>query len=95
MRLQNKYDRIWEVHAVINMFNRRELILTHSMDRQAEVRAVLSANGIDYQVKTINRPNQRGHRGSLGIDSDYAYEYKIYAHQKDYEQAKHLIQTSK
>lgn len=84
-----------EVHVVVNLFNRRELILTQSMNRQAEVRAMLSANGIDYQMKTTNPPNQRGHRSSFAIHSNYSYEYKIYVHKKDYEKANYLIEHSK
>ena len=82
---------------MIYIFNRRELVLTLSMDRQAEIRAILSANGIDYQVKTTNLQNaplagsQRARRGSFGIQSEHSYEYKIYVHKKDYEKAKYLM----
>ncbi len=85
---------------MIHMFNRRELVLTLSMDRQAEIRTILSANGIDYQVKTTNLQNaplvgsQRGRRGSFGIQSQYSYEYKIYVHKKDYEAARQLVAKS-
>lgn len=84
---------------MVTIFNRRELILTLSMERQAEVRAILSTNGIDYQVKTTNLQNQqtldsrRAHAGSSGIFSDHSYEYKIYVHKRDYEKAKYLIGT--
>ena len=82
---------------MIHIFNRRELVLTLSMDRQAEIRAILSANGIDYQLKTTNLQNaplagsQRARRGSFGIQSEHSYEYKIYVHKKDYEKAKYLM----
>lgn len=82
---------------MIHIFNRRELVLTLSMDQQAEIRAILSANGIDYQVKTTNLQNaplagsQRARRGSFGIQSEHSYEYKIYVHKKDYEKAKYLM----
>ena len=84
---------------MVTIFNRRELSLTLSMERQAEVRAILSTNGIDYQVKTTNLQNQqtldsrRAHAGSSGIFSDHSYEYKIYVHKRDYEKAKYLIGT--
>lgn len=84
---------------MVTIFNRRELILTLSMERQAEVRAILSTNRIDYQVKTTNLKNQqtldsrRAHAGSSGIFSDHSYEYKIYVHKRDYEKAKYLIGT--
>ena len=82
---------------MIHIFNRRELVLTLSMDRQAEIRAILSANGIDYQVKTTNLQNaplagsQRARRGSFGIQSEHSYEYKIYVNKKEYEKAKYLM----
>ena len=84
---------------MVTIFNRRELSLTLSMERQAEVRAILSTNGIDYQVKTTNLQNQqtldsrRAHAGPSGIFSDHSYEYKIYVHKRDYEKAKYLIGT--
>ena len=84
---------------MVTIFNRRELILTLSMERQAEVRAILSTNGIDYQVKTTSLQNQqtldsrKAHAGSSGIFSDHSYEYKIYVHKRDYEKAKYLIGT--
>lgn len=81
---------------MVTILNRRELILTLSMQRQADIRAILSANGIDYKVKTTNlqSSSQRVSRGSLRMDSDHSYEYKIYVHKKDYEHAKHLIANS-
>lgn len=39
---------------MITIFNRKELIVTVEMNRQAEVRNILSQNGIDYTVKTTN-----------------------------------------
>ncbi len=81
---------------MVTILNRRELILTLSMERQAAIRAILSANDIDYKIKTTNLQNssQRTSRGSLRTDSDRSYEYKIYVHKKDYEYAKHLISKS-
>ena len=82
---------------MIHMFHRRELVLTLSMERQADIRAILSANGIDYQVKTTNLQNapmagsERARRGSFGIQSEHSYEYKIYVHKKDYDTAKQLL----
>ena len=85
--------------AILCVLQGKELILTLSMERQAEVCAILSTNGIDYQVKTTNLQNQqtldsrRAHAGSSGIFSDHSYEYKIYVHKRDYEKAKYLIGT--
>lgn len=82
---------------MITVFNRKELIITMEMNRQAEVRNILSKNGINYTVKTKNLQtapflgNTRGRTGSFGIKPDYSYEYKIYVHKKDFEKAISLI----
>ena len=82
---------------MITVFNRKELIITMEMNRQAEVRDILSQNGFDYTVKTTNLQTapilggRRGHTGNLGINPAHSYEYKIYVHKKDYEKAVSLI----
>lgn len=79
---------------MITVFNRKELIITMEMKRQAEVRDILSQNGIAYAVKTTNlhaAGNMRGRTGSFGINPDYSYEYKIYVHKNDFERAAYLI----
>lgn len=82
---------------MITVFNRKELIITMEMNRQAQVRDILYQNGIDYTVKTTNPEtapilgDRRGYTGSFGINPDYSYEYKIYVHKKDYEKAAALI----
>ena len=82
---------------MLTIFNRKELIVTMDIHRQAEIRDVLAQNGINYTVKTKNLQNsgvldsQRGHTGNMGIDRSYSYEYKIYVHKKDYEVARGLI----
>ena len=82
---------------MLTIFNRKELIVTMDSNRQAEIRKILSQNGIDYIIKTINLQNSgaldsaRGHMGNIGIDQSYSYEYKIYVHKTDYETALGLI----
>lgn len=82
---------------MITMFNRKELLITMSMEVQSKVREILSANGIDYFIKTKNLQaspwysNNRGHTGTAFINADYSYEYKIYIRKEDYEKAIHLI----
>ena len=86
---------------MITVFNRKELIVTMEMNRQAEVREevrdILSNNNIEYIIKTVNLQaapilgNRRAQTGSFGINPDYSYEYKIYVHKKDYEKAAQLI----
>ena len=82
---------------MITVFNRRELIVTMKMDRQAQVRDILSQNNIEYSIKTTNLQSapllgsRRGQVGSFGVNPEYSYEYKIYVNRKDYEKAAHLI----
>ncbi len=84
---------------MITVFNRRELTITMSMEVQSRVRDILSANGIDYIVRTKNlqaspaHGHSRGQFGTLGIDPDYSYEYKIYVHRNDYDRAQMLVQN--
>ena len=60
--------------------------------------SILSANGIAYTVRTENLQGSsafggrsRGRSGSFGIDPNYSYEYHIYVHKSDYENALRLI----
>ena len=82
---------------MITIFNRRELYVTFSMKRQAEVRDILSGHGIAYQVKTVNRNSPspiasgRSRVGTAFENPDRAYEYIIYVRRKDYKTAKNLI----
>lgn len=78
---------------MLTIFNRRELVVTQSMERQAEVRNILATNGIAYTVRTTNRQGgiQRANMWSAGFNQSFAWEYKIYVHKKDLEYALHLI----
>ena len=85
---------------MITIFNRKEVCITHDMNRQAEVRDILQGAGIDYHIKTINRKTQvaifsmagtRAYTGNLGGDQMMDYEYHIYVHKDDYEKALYLI----
>ncbi len=76
---------------MLTIFNRKELLITMDMEVQAEVRATLAQNGIEYMVKTKNMEGSRGRTGSFGINQAYVREYKIYVHKKDYDKACMLI----
>ena len=39
---------------MITVFNRKELLITFDMKRQADICEILSSKGIDYVVKTTN-----------------------------------------
>ena len=82
----------------MNILNRRELLTTFDLRAQDRVRDILRANGIKYDVKTVNRKSSspfsagsRGHTGTAFENMQYAYNYRIYVHKDDYENALHLI----
>ena len=83
---------------MITIFNRKELYLTYSINDQAIIRGILSQNNIEYYVKTVNRMSSsffasgnRGRRGSFGQNMDVNYQYIIYVHKKDYDNAMYII----
>ena len=82
---------------MITIFTRRELLVTFDMKRQGNVCDILSANSIKYIVRVINRQNaavlgsSRARTGSFGMNTNLFYEYKIYVHKKDYDNAMRLI----
>lgn len=82
---------------MITIFARRELLVTMDADRQTNVCQILASNGIKYSVKVTNfqSPNvvgsSRARTGCFGINQNYSYEYKIFVHKKDYDNALQLI----
>jgi len=82
---------------MITIFNRKELLITMDIVRQSDVRDILAANGIDYTVKVTNLQSApvigstRGRFGSFGTSQNHSYEYKIYVHRRDYDNALRLI----
>lgn len=82
---------------MLTFFNRRELLTTYSLERQAQVRDLLSANGIAYTTRTVNANSTsalgggRARTGTFGQNMQLAYQYLVYVHKNDYERARHLI----
>lgn len=82
---------------MITIFNRRELFVTLNMSQLNRVKDILSAHSIPFFTKTTNLQaapfigSSRARTGTLGINPDYSYEYRIYVHKLDYEKASHLI----
>lgn len=82
---------------MITIFNRKEVLSTFDMKLQADTRCVLAQNNIDYTVwarsphsASLGRTG-RAYVGTLGMDMNHYYEYKIYVHKKDYDRAIGLI----
>ena len=85
---------------MITPLNRKELVITFSLKKQAEIRAALSQNNIDYVIKTINRKSpspfsagMRARTGTFGEKSEMANEYIFYVKKEDFEEALHCIQV--
>ncbi len=82
---------------MITIFTRKELLVTLDTKRYGNVSDILSASGIDYTVKVTSRQtaavvgSSRARVGSFGMNQNFAYEYKIYVHKKDYDNALRLI----
>ena len=78
---------------MITIFNRKEVYHGFSMQECYKVRELLLSNHIKYQVKTVDSFRSSGRSASrgLGINMDYAYEYYIYVHKKDYDQAGYIL----
>ena len=74
---------------MVTVFNRKELILTYSMELQAMVRDILSKHDIDYSISTMGNL-WRTTRG-FGFNPVTQTEYKIYVRRKDYEKAVFLL----
>ena len=79
---------------MITWFNRRELVSTYDMKTQSRVRELLAAEGIDYQIRVVNRKSpsplgagSRARTGTLGEKPELAYEYTIYVKKTDYDRA--------
>ena len=75
---------------MIHLFNRKELLTTANMERQAQVRDTLAANGIDYRVR-VKSNLSRSRTVIPGMRMDMMYQYYIYVKRTDYEKAKYLI----
>ncbi len=83
---------------MITIFNRKKLITTYDTKEQARVRDILAANGIDYEVKVVNRMSPspmaagtRARTGTFGQSQENMNEYVIYVKKVDYEKANCML----
>ena len=83
---------------MITLFNRKNIYTGFDLAKYSAIRSTLTAGHIPYVVKVKNRMGQwsghgtlRGRTGSLGQSSNLTYEYEVFVHKKDCEQAMHLI----
>ena len=73
---------------MITVFNRKELILTMSLEQQSEIRYILEANKIDYKLIMSSPISYSG-------STRYICESYIYVNKKDYEKANDLLSSIK
>lgn len=78
---------------MITVFNRKELLVTYSMELQSKARNILNEWGIDYIVDTAGTAARNIGLGPIGVDRfgtnpSFSCQYKIYVNRKDYEKAR-------
>lgn len=88
-------DAIWagiliKVRGIITVFNRRELICTFDMAKQANIRKLLADHGINYRVRLAGISAGAG-QGGYDAARLRKPEYIICVHKKDFERAFYLI----
>ncbi|KXL52535.1 hypothetical protein CLNEO_19440 [Anaerotignum neopropionicum] len=78
---------------MITIFNRKELIITYSMEKQSKIRNLLAEHNIDYSISTLGNMMQShdSNFSSFGIRVNPPTEYRIYVKKQDYEKAVHLL----
>lgn len=63
-----------------------------SMKKFSETIDKLKANGIGYDTRLVNRnAMRRGEFGTFGENQDLAFEYYVYVHKGDYDNAYRII----
>lgn len=78
-------------------FHSERMLITMDILRYANVRCILSANGVVYSVKVTNRQisdiigNDRTRFGCFGVNQNSTYECKICVHKRDYGNVLRLI----
>ena len=80
---------------MITIFNRKEVKITRRMEECFEICNLLASNGIPTATRTNSMTNLGRSRGIPGIDTNYANEYRIYVHRKNYEEATNILMRFK
>lgn len=76
---------------MITIFNRREVGITRSLDEESRICNTLQDHNVKYIVRTNSSTNPGRYHGIIGINSNFAYEYRIYVERKDYLEAKKIL----
>ena len=68
---------------MINVFNRKEILITRDVCVLKNCTDDLEAKGIDYKVVTNSLGNPERYHGIPGVKTENAYQYKVYVNKKD------------
>ena len=81
---------------MLNLFNRKELIVTYDLREVNRIREMLLANRIDYYVKaSYMRPNR-----AMGTDRNRVAftrkqeQFTVYVHKTDWDHAMYLLRKN-
>ena len=75
--------------------SRKEIRVTRSFEYLNRVLGVLTEKNIEYTVKTNTITNSGRMHGTPFIDSNSAYEYRVYVRKADCDMARRFIETVK
>jgi len=76
---------------MVNIFNRKEILITRDQNEYFRVCNLLDDNRIEHKTGMVSLLSAGRHRGMPGINQEFVYDYKIYVHKNDYDKAKELI----
>ena len=77
------------------ILSRKEICVTRNFEYLNRVRGILTENNIEYTVKTNTITNPGRMYGVPFIDSNSAYEYRVYVRKADCDMARRFIETVK
>lgn len=80
---------------MITIFNREEVYNGFSMEKFSRIRDILQANHIKYNYKCVSQNRGRETFGTFGRNLNFLYEYYVFVHKDDYEQACYMINQNK
>ncbi len=78
---------------MITVFNREMLLITHDANVYYNALDFLKENSIVYSSQIRYAKKNRSLKKGGRIDMDARMQYGIYVHRKDYERAKHIIDS--
>ena len=67
----------------INIFNRKEILLTRDLNILNNYTDNLKKNNIDYIITTNSITNSGRSHGVIGINQNYSYEYRLFVKWSD------------